>query len=886
LFPGSPILFAVLAGAVLAGTAAADVAAPPPPATYRAVIRYSIRAGRNERVAQFLGMLQYFESLGFQKDPGPDNEPEDARLTRMTGTISSANAARLLREPHVRAILLLPPGFEVPADAAAPVKVRIDLDLVLTPERQALLAAQVQDRLGELGFRPMVGFDNRGHTRLMGTIPAGHLDELLEDLRLQGSGWLAPRIPRADLPGPLSSYWPVRLIEVVPEPTGVPAVRQAPAAESISAQDPLARLTPELRALTANEEQAAKPTRMQVILAMCPSPDDRGWQRELRGAAPGLVVEGRLGPVVTVLATPSQMPAVAGLPFVSTVRLPQAALQERVAGETPKDDRQVLRESGLDGLHKLRDRGRGVRVAIVGSDFRGLAQFLGKQLPADTRYVDVTAERSPDVQPDPFPGEPAAVGHGTRCALAAALAAPEASFTLVRIDPAAPYQLLAVARYIDGAPVRSEGLDERSDQFIADSENLRIRHDELLRERRELLDNFKQDEATVKRREAHFQKEAAQEREEVALLARQARYVKLVRDLQGLKGIRIVANTLVWNEGYPMDGSGALSRYLDDCPRTAFWFQAAGDTRGQTWGGRFLDVQNDGVMEFTSPETSLPPGRWTRELNFFAWQPVEGQRLSNLPAKATVRVSIQWREPHDPEFLRRGEDLYRVPLANLRLVVLRQRDPKGEKLPADDLEVIARSAGLPQRLVNEPGSAIYEQTLEFTVETPGPYALRVEGRIPPSIRPVGVPSLPILERTWELWPRIFVNVLDEASRAAGRAVFADYTSDLGGIGMPAEAQAVLTTGAADPQGQARPYSARGTGQGMQLLRKPNLLAHDGLSLGGAGPAFGTGPAASFAAGSAAAALSAGMSPAQYWQLVQSEPGKTLRLAPGSQTSSK
>jgi hypothetical protein len=877
IFPGTPTLRAVVLAAVLGGPAVADVAAPPPPPNYEVTIRYRIRAGRNERVAQFQRMLAYFESLGFQKNLGPDNEAEDPTQTRMGGAISSANALKLLNEPHVRALLLMPPGWEVPADPATPVKVRLGLARVLTPERQAQLAAQVQARLEELGFRPMVGYDHRGHTRLMGTIPAGHLDELLEDLRLQASGWFGPRVPLAELPAPLNSVWPVDLVEVVPEPAGVPPVKGVAAEAPPRQQDAQARLSPEVRALLADEAQASKPTRMQILLATNPAADDRSWQQDLRRTAPGLVVEGRLGQIVTVLATPAQMPAVAELPLVSNVRLPRAALPETVSGEAPKDNRDVLRDSGVERLHQLGGKGRGVRVAVIGADFRGLTRFVGKQLPADTRYIDITAERSPDVRPDPFPGDANAVGHDTRAALAAALAAPEASLTLVRIDPAAPYMLHEVAGYIEGAPVRSYGLEQRADQLNEEAEELRIRRDDMLRERRAVLDNFKQDEETVKRREAFFKREEELRQAEIALTARQSRYLKLVRDLQDLRGIRVVANTLVWNEGYPMDGSGVLSRSLDDCPRTALWFQAAGDTRGQTWGGRFLDAENDGVMEFTAVDVPLRSGRWTRELNFLAWQPAAGAAVANLPAGATVRVSIQWREPHDPQFLRGGEDLYRVPLANLRLVVLRQRDPSGKQVPADDLEVVARSSGLPQRLVNRADSATYEQTVEFTVATPGPYALRVEGRVPASIRPVGVPTLPVLEQTWELWPRIFVNVLDEASRATGRAVFSDYAPDLGGVGTPAEAQGVLTTGAADPQGAARPYSARGTAIGLELLPKPNLLANDGLSLGGAGPAFGTGPASGLAAGTAAAAASAGTAPAQLWQLLHAEPGKALRL---------
>ena len=48
----------------------------------------------------------------------------------------------------------------------------------------------------------------------------------------------------------------------------------------------------------------------------------------------------------------------------------------------------------------------------------------------------------------------------------------------------------------------------------------------------------------------------------------------------------------------------------------------------------------------------------------------------------------------------------------------RPRTP-GTKLPTDDLEVVAASVGLPLRISNEPASAVYEQTVEFAVATPG-----------------------------------------------------------------------------------------------------------------------------------------------------------------------
>ena len=106
------------------------------------------------------------------------------------------------------------------------------------------------------------------------------------------------------------------------------------------------------------------------------------------------------------------------------------------------------------------------------------------------------------------------------------------------------------------------------------------------------------------------------------------------------------------------------------------------------------------------------------------------------------------------------------------------------KLRADDLELAARSEGLPQRLDNQASHATYEQTVEFTVDSPGRYRPGVEGRQPRGIRPAAAPSLPGLQKSWELRPRVFVDVLESSLRQAGRPVFLDYATEEGSLGMP------------------------------------------------------------------------------------------------------
>lgn len=858
----------------------AQPAAPPPPKEYRVQIRYRIRAAGPERIGRYRALLRYLESLGFQREGALEDAAEDPDQTRMTGTIASRNALKILMDPHVQAILLLPQGFELPAEGDQPVKVQLRLKAGLPLDRQRLLADEVRSLLRELGFHEATGYDNRGHTRLVGTIPAGNLDLLLEDLRWQGSGWLAPRVPVAELPTPLRGTWPLHVVEVTPEPAGLEPAKDVPPPPEVSgAPDPLLKIARDLRALAAEDQ----PVRMEVILSATPARDDPSWRRELITAAPGTMIEGRLGPVVSLRASPKQAEAWARLPGVRTVRLPRpASVQMLPPAQLPKDNGDAFRATGLDHLHALGFRGQRVQAAVVGSDFRGYEQFVGKELPARTRYVDLTAECEPTIEPKKYTGETSAIGRDTQSALALALAAPAAELTLVRIDPEAPYQLEAVARYVNGEPVRSDCLDRRSEELAEETTRLQQRRAQLLEERRNVLDNFRQDPESVKRREAYFRDQAELDRQEREHQRRQQRYLDLVRDLGSLKRIQVVACSLIWPDGYPVDGSSALSRYLDDLPcRTALWFQAAGDTNGQAWAGLFRDVDGNGVMEFAPLDVPLRPDRWTSELNFFGWQPVGEAPAQELP-KARLRVSVQWREPHDPAFWQDGQDFYRRPLADVRLLVLRQRDPTGTRLPADDMEVVARSDGVPLLLDNQPSSAAYEQTVEFPVDNPGRYALRVEGRIQPTVRPASEPTLPSLQKTWELRPRLFVRALDEPARATGRPVFMDYATARGNPGMPADARAVISTGAVNASGRPEAYTAIGPGLDQELRPRPDSFTLDQLSLGvdTAQATAGTGLAAAFAAGTAASALSAGMPPTSFFRAVHQRPGGLLRIQQG------
>src|SRR5262245_12317891 len=199
LWRNTPLVVAI--SLALAGSARAEVIYPDPPKEYDAQVRFQLRAPLPAWYDRFDDMLAALKNAGFVRDPlGPD-ELEDPGGDRLTGTVSSSKARLLLRVGGVRTILLKPKGYQVPK-ADQRVKVRLELVSGLSAAKQLQLSRQCLPRLEALGFRDAIGYDHRGFTWLVGTVPAGQLNELLKDLRELPSGWLVPRDPIPTLEAP------------------------------------------------------------------------------------------------------------------------------------------------------------------------------------------------------------------------------------------------------------------------------------------------------------------------------------------------------------------------------------------------------------------------------------------------------------------------------------------------------------------------------------------------------------------------------------------------------------------------------------------------------------------------------------------------------------
>lgn len=906
----------------LAASAHAQVPGPGFPAKYKAIIRYHIIAPRDTHVARYDAMIEHLQNLDFEFTPPleklPNTDREDPKKNQIVGLVPGKNAVRILHNPSVASILLVPETFALPEQPEQQVHVRLEISSGIPPERQRELGEQVRLVLGLLGFREAIGYDQQGYskkpfTRIAGTVPAGKLDLLLRDLRTQPAGWFAPVISPDDLPSPLRQVNPILITEVMPDPEPLKEI----ALESRPAPH-LEKLTPELWTLVQQKEQENRAVRVQILLTGKPNPDDKDLRFNLLHAAPSMLFEGWLGQTVTATVPVNQVPRLAALQAVSALRLARSVKVDVDPGVKVKTDNQAaLDTTGLTRLHQEGHKGRGVRLAIIDSDFRGWDKLIAaKKLPASTRFIDLTGERDLDLVPQPA-GDPERIGHGVQCALAAHLAAPEAQLNLIRIDATAPHQIYELIQYFRGGWL-SEALRRRQDEISADRQALRNRRAELLEERRKLLEDFTE-ESEIQRnygflgpvmgwifseRDVHYQRLRYQEKLEKALAERFDRFLVLVDQTQQLKGISLAASTINWSDGYAVGGASTLSRWFHlQGHSKLLWFQAAGNTRGQAWTGLFRDTDGNGVMEFARPETLPARDRWTHELNFLGWQVHEAEATLELPVQSRLRLSVQWREPHDEEyFARPGEtDLYLEPLADLQVHVLRQRDPELKTLPGDAFEIVGRSSKLPVRLEHIPGHSIYEHSVEFTVDKASRYAVRVERQlptrwvlredsltnrptfallqdlVPTGLRPRGVATLTALEKTWELRVRMFVEVLDDTTRTLGRPILHDHATEQGTLGVPADARGIITVGALDAEGKPMKASTAGAPAFQDLGHKPDIHAPAGLEVLPDGmSAYGTSLATPFAAGWAASMMSSGLTRDQVFDYLQQQPGQQLR----------
>jgi hypothetical protein len=721
-------------------------------------------------------MLQRLEAAGFKKSKGL--EGEEFFGDTLGGTIPASGVPALRDEPYLRTAILIPTGFELPTEGDATLLMRLELSPALGATRQPELADRVRDVLRPIGFQEMIGYDHRAHRRLLGRLPAGRLNDLLADN-------MDVTLPATALRPAAATVPAVKLATVLSEPAGFtppPAPEPAPAG-SFAEQ----KIGPDLRTRLADiaEGDRTKPIRVEVVLRNRPTGDSQAWLSLLTGAPYLMEIDGRVGTLVTGSIAASDIAALAADPAVTTVRVPQAARGLFLPAYDPQHQGPLpvefipLTRPAPGGLTRA-DLSAGVRrktankLVVLAADFRGFEGFVGKGLPPKTRMVDLTGEAHFDLQPVPKPDDGTTVGDGTRLAVAFNQRAAATEALLVRIDPAAPYQVEQVARAVAGLPWQTEAITARAEEIRLEERRLSAELSDLRIARRLAANNFGTDEEAIAARKALRARQDQYEEAQRQLGAKKDRFLAFMDSVRRLGDAASVLLALTWTVGHAdLPGSPPVLRELDkDLLAAANWYQAVPRRDQQAWTGLFRDADGDGAMEFTAE--AKPDTR--PDLDFVGWSGAGAKEAQvELPAGAVVEVVLNWQEAHAADYAVAKDDPYREPLAPLKIVVLRQRDPSGQSVPADVFDVVARSPALPDRVENDPRWSVYQSVVRFPVgQDGGRYAIRIEGRAPTSTLPAAIAQL--RPERGELRPKLTVDVADPASRAKGRAVLLNYST--------------------------------------------------------------------------------------------------------------
>ncbi len=742
-----------------------------------------------QRWIQYQELVKRLRQVGFEQEPLKAEEWRYNDILR--GKLPAKAVPTLLNIIHVRSIVLIPSGWDATLESTEPVLVEIWLTNGFHYDRQQAIRRLARERLDKLGFVEAIAHDSEFGMRLLGWLPANRVFALLEPVHeLEELNYA--ELPLLRAPNYISLF---HLAEVLTQPGKVqpPKVSQ-PVPGWPEKVTPELKLSPEIRSLIGQAGGNKKPRRIELIFRDISNASELfGRVRSLVGSAE---LEGSLGPILWVRLPLSDMPKLAELPEVSSIRLPQPPLNigqgQRRLHYVRLGEFRPIRHSPA-ALLRYREP---LRVAILATDFRGWENLRGRTLPVETYLIDYTRWFSPDLEPT---CAPVVSDAGLAIAEEISRIAPVQELYLVRICETAPYQVAEVLRRIDGVPEMPILMRQRLAD-ISSQANVLVEEERKLRlSKQRLLSDWRLDDpAYWKKRDEFLQMEKdwqARKRQHSELVYRVSEFFYLERRLMR-------ANTVVvvpwWRDGYPSlpDVRPSLRWLPELTSQHVSYIQVVPEQGEGEWWGWWRDRNNDGVMEFrdldlpryvelraedwSNRRANVWPRNVSAELNWLGWQAwADPGKHTTMPARAasavlppqaTLQLVVQWREAHDPRWANAEEDFYRKPLTSMVVEVLQPIVGSDGALPQDLYTIVARSEGLPERVENHSRYAIYELRLQFrTGKTPARYAVRLRGYPPIGTTPPGI-SQQQVERQ-EIWLRLSAEVMEQPLRQQGRVIW-------------------------------------------------------------------------------------------------------------------
>ena len=522
--------------AALAGFAFAlpqdDAAAAGP--SFQVQARLRIDAARAQRVRLFREVVGRLQAAGLRKDEGW--EREEFYTDSLSGQMPARGLAALRRDPAVSAAIAIPANYQAPEAGAL---VRLYLLTDFGPDGQREAAGKARAALANLGFRESVGYDHDSHRQLLGRLPLARLEALLGDA-------LQIEIPVVPATGSLKSMKQhlVKLAEVLPEPGELPPAAMESAVPPAGL--PQGKVHPDLRRAIseAGEGGAGQKLRVEVILRDVPTGPVTAARLGVLGL--GLEIQGQVGPMLFATLPAGNVTKLASLADVSGIRLPQPA--RYVAW--PSDFTSVSRTPAAvesSPARWLRQGGNNV-VAVVAADFSGWEEEVGKELPKNTKLIDLTPELSADLESaaPPAPGD-----FGVKLAKEVAAALPGTDLLLVRVDSASPFQVTEIARVTSGQLWLTGAFAQRLEEITTERARLVARKEYLQVRRRIALNNFGLEGDDKEAREAYMKEQAQFDEDSKALGAKDARALAFRAATKQLAGVGSVVVGLAWDVVLP-----------------------------------------------------------------------------------------------------------------------------------------------------------------------------------------------------------------------------------------------------------------------------------------------------------------------------------------------
>lgn len=656
-----------------------------------------------ERLKQISDLSKHLIQNGFETPASEIFEKlQDSKVTFLEGKTISGREKSLLHPRWVYSVISWSEDLENGLKNDSPTRMQVVFPPFMQGKYQAKFWGALKEQASKRGFQDGVGYDSEGFTRLTGNLAPSKILELdqkiiPEALILSGAQSSSNAYPRVVQ---IRTDWDLSKTPITQEEKTLPGGKISQAG----------------RELFKSESTDFK--RWLVVLNQNPPAP---WMlSELSANLNEAVIESAMGALVQIKGSTETIKNLVMLPFVM-----HAAPVEygwKPASKQPAGDGWVpffFHEGNTQKGYQWKGKSAPASIAILGSNFQDWEKVFGEES-SRVRYLDLTKIRNQNLDPDTANKNDSAASQ-SKAAFKATRDYPGSEVFLIRVDPATPAMQEEVAGFSMGNVRASATLLTRYDEIEMARRFLDSENNLLQQERAYLIDQFQETDELEKRRKEYLQRKQKWEGDNRQLHHRIGEILKMVEKLNLLRSVRVF---LVLDEPgiqVPNLSQSVLSLFSQDpIFRKNSWAIAQSAVPQAFWMGSFVDLNNNGAMEFSSRANSF----WEKELLPLRIDPSKPGLDSGTP----LMVKLRWKEVCDP-LSKVNADGSVVTRSRMNLVLLKRGKSLAGRKIDDEFVPVAQSGERPFCIFRSSNQAIFEHQIKLDIKEAGEYFLRVEGAI-------------------------------------------------------------------------------------------------------------------------------------------------------------